>query len=261
MRGAIGTPDQIAELLERYEQAGVDQAIFISQSGHTQHEHICESLELFGKKVIPQFAERREQREEEKRERLAEATERALARRPPPRRSDPGYTITPQGEPTSAQLISAARHAGDGNGRLAMSNRFQRIGQAALAAFVRRQSDRQLERTIGSPAAMRIIFKGMERAFVPERATRFQGEIQYELGGSNGTREWVVRIEDGRAVTRPGRATDPAVTIRATIPTFARIASGELHAGKAMFQGQLEVEGNFEVAAQLGDMFGQQSLV
>src|SRR5205807_9903729 len=79
MRGAIGTPDQIADLLERYQQAGVDQVIFISQAGKNRHEDICESLELFGKKVLPRFADRRDEREAEKRERLAEACEQALA--------------------------------------------------------------------------------------------------------------------------------------------------------------------------------------
>ena len=45
-----------------------------------------------------------------------------------------------------------------------------------------------------------------------------------------------------------------------SVPTFARIAAGEVHPAKAMFQGQLDVQGNFEVAARLAEMFGQQSL-
>ncbi len=48
LRGAIGTPDQIREYLRRYEEAGVDQLIFVMQAGKNRHEHICESLELFG---------------------------------------------------------------------------------------------------------------------------------------------------------------------------------------------------------------------
>ena len=50
LRGAVGTPDQIREYLERYEEAGVDQVIFCSQSGKNRHEHIMESLELFGER-------------------------------------------------------------------------------------------------------------------------------------------------------------------------------------------------------------------
>jgi alkanesulfonate monooxygenase SsuD/methylene tetrahydromethanopterin reductase-like flavin-dependent oxidoreductase (luciferase family)/putative sterol carrier protein len=263
MRGAIGTPEQIAELIRRYEEVGVDQVIFVMQAGDNKHEHICESIELFGKKVLPEFADRREKREAEKRERLAEASERALARRSPPRRSDPNYVITPQGEPRPAQLISAARRADEArrNGRPSLQQRMTEWGQAALAAFVRGRSDRQLERTIGSRPAMRAIFKGMERAFVPERADHFKGEIQYELNGSRGSRNWVISIDKGRVRTYEGRATDPAVTFRMALPTFARIAAGELHPAKAMFAGQLEVDGDFEVAARMPDMFGQQSLV
>jgi hypothetical protein len=45
------------------------------------------------------------------------------------------------------------------------------------------------------------------------------------------------------------------------VPTFARIASQEVHPAKAMMEGQMQVEGDFEAAARLGEMFGQESLV
>jgi alkanesulfonate monooxygenase SsuD/methylene tetrahydromethanopterin reductase-like flavin-dependent oxidoreductase (luciferase family) len=81
LRGAIGTPAQVIELCRRYENVGVDQIVFVLQSGTNRHEHICESLELFGREVLPAFTEGRERREAEKAERLAPAIERAeLAR-------------------------------------------------------------------------------------------------------------------------------------------------------------------------------------
>jgi alkanesulfonate monooxygenase SsuD/methylene tetrahydromethanopterin reductase-like flavin-dependent oxidoreductase (luciferase family) len=262
MRGAIGTPAQITELLRRYEEVGVDQAIFVLQAGDNKHEHICESIELFGKQVLPEFAERREKREAEKAERLSDACAKALARRSPTRQADPRYVITPQGEPTPAQLISAARRAGQAaGGRPTLKQRMTELGQVALAAFVRGRSDRQLERTIGSRPAMRAIFKGMERAFVPEHAELFKGEIQYELNGAGAPRNWVIRVDNGRAEAYEGRASDPAVTFRMTVPTFARIAAGEIHPAKAMFNGDMEIEGDFEVAARMPDMFGQESLI
>jgi alkanesulfonate monooxygenase SsuD/methylene tetrahydromethanopterin reductase-like flavin-dependent oxidoreductase (luciferase family) len=85
LRGAIGTPEQIRELLHNYRQVGVDQVIFVSQAGRNRHEHICESLELFAAEVLPEFAEGEEEREKEKLERLAPAMDAALARREPPR--------------------------------------------------------------------------------------------------------------------------------------------------------------------------------
>jgi alkanesulfonate monooxygenase SsuD/methylene tetrahydromethanopterin reductase-like flavin-dependent oxidoreductase (luciferase family) len=85
LRGAIGTPDQVRELLRGYDDAGVDQVIFVSQAGRNRHEHICESLELFATEVMPDFAEHEAEREKAKLERLAPAMEAALARRSPRR--------------------------------------------------------------------------------------------------------------------------------------------------------------------------------
>jgi alkanesulfonate monooxygenase SsuD/methylene tetrahydromethanopterin reductase-like flavin-dependent oxidoreductase (luciferase family) len=93
LRGAIGTPEQIRELVRRYEAAGVDQLIFVSQAGRNRHEHICESLELFAAEVMPEFTERVEELERAKAERLAAAVEAALARRSPPRRPPAEFTV------------------------------------------------------------------------------------------------------------------------------------------------------------------------
>jgi putative sterol carrier protein len=274
LRGAIGTPDQVVGLVQRYVDAGVDQVIFVSQAGPNKHEHICESLQLFGKKVLPKFTDGREEREAAKRERLAEACERALARRAPARQPDPGYVITPRGEPASAQVIAAARRAsanGAGNGKTngrqpgmrgALAKRLQEAGESAFAAYVRKRSDAQLERTLGSGPGLRMMFKGMERAFLPERANGWSGEAQYELTGTrNGSSDWVVRVAGDHATVRPGRAEKPVVTFRMSVPVFVRIAAQEMHPAKAMLEGRMELEGDFEAAARLGEMFGADSLV
>ena len=82
LRGAIGTPDQIRDYLRRYEECGVDQVIFCSQAGNNRHEHIMESLELFGKVVLPEFAEREDKRIRDKERRLAPVVEKVMARKP-----------------------------------------------------------------------------------------------------------------------------------------------------------------------------------
>jgi alkanesulfonate monooxygenase SsuD/methylene tetrahydromethanopterin reductase-like flavin-dependent oxidoreductase (luciferase family) len=89
LRGAIGTPDQLRAFLRGYEAAGVDQVIFVSQAGRNRHEHICESLELFAREVMPEFQERHEVGERRKLERLAPAIEAALARRPGAQTAEP----------------------------------------------------------------------------------------------------------------------------------------------------------------------------
>ena len=81
LRGAVGTPDQLRDYLRRFEEAGVDQLIFVMQAGNNRHEHIMESLDLFGREVLPEFKERDEAQRKAKEERLAPIVEAALARR------------------------------------------------------------------------------------------------------------------------------------------------------------------------------------
>jgi alkanesulfonate monooxygenase SsuD/methylene tetrahydromethanopterin reductase-like flavin-dependent oxidoreductase (luciferase family) len=78
----IGTPEQLRQHLLGFEEAGVDQVIFIQQGGRNRHEHICESLELFAARVLPEFRARAEARERRKQEELAPYVEQALARKP-----------------------------------------------------------------------------------------------------------------------------------------------------------------------------------
>ena len=96
LRGATGTPAQVREYLERFEEAGVDQVIFVLQAGKNRHEDICESLELFGREVLPAFKERDEKQVKAKAARLAPAVEAAMARKagqPPPPTLPDGYSF------------------------------------------------------------------------------------------------------------------------------------------------------------------------
>jgi hypothetical protein len=77
----IGTPDQLREHLARFEDTGVDQVIFIQQGGKNRHEHICESLELFASRVLPEFKEREATRAVEKERELAPFIEQAMAKK------------------------------------------------------------------------------------------------------------------------------------------------------------------------------------
>jgi alkanesulfonate monooxygenase SsuD/methylene tetrahydromethanopterin reductase-like flavin-dependent oxidoreductase (luciferase family) len=77
----IGTPDQLRNHLKGFEEAGVDQVIFIQQGGKNRHDHICESLELFAEKVMPDFKERIDERERRKMEELGPHLEEAMKRK------------------------------------------------------------------------------------------------------------------------------------------------------------------------------------
>jgi alkanesulfonate monooxygenase SsuD/methylene tetrahydromethanopterin reductase-like flavin-dependent oxidoreductase (luciferase family) len=82
LRGAVGTPDQIREYLARYEECGIDQVIFCFQAGKNRHEHIMEALELFGRDVLPEFAERDDKLQRDKDQRLAPVIDAVMARKP-----------------------------------------------------------------------------------------------------------------------------------------------------------------------------------
>ena len=81
LRGAVGTPEQVREFLRRYEAAGVDQIIFVLQAGRNRHDHIMESLETFGRDILPEFAERDEAHRAAKAERFAPLIEAAFRRK------------------------------------------------------------------------------------------------------------------------------------------------------------------------------------
>ena len=73
LRGSVGTPAQVREYLRRFEEAGVDQVIFVMQAGRNRHEHIMDSIEIFGREVLPEFIDRDEAQVKAKQERLAPA--------------------------------------------------------------------------------------------------------------------------------------------------------------------------------------------
>ena len=95
LRGATGTPEQVRAYLRRYEDCGVDQVILSCAAGRNRHEHIMESLELFGREVLPEFIERDASRQRDEQERLAPVIAAVMARKPksdhPP--IDPDYEI------------------------------------------------------------------------------------------------------------------------------------------------------------------------
>jgi alkanesulfonate monooxygenase SsuD/methylene tetrahydromethanopterin reductase-like flavin-dependent oxidoreductase (luciferase family) len=79
--GCIGAPDDLRRTLTTFQDAGVDQTIFIQQGGRNRHEHICEALELFAAEVMPEFQAREAEREKQKRAELAPYVEAAMARK------------------------------------------------------------------------------------------------------------------------------------------------------------------------------------
>ncbi len=53
--GLIGSPETIRNKLKKFQASNIDQVVLLNQAGKNTHEHICESLELFAKEVMPEF--------------------------------------------------------------------------------------------------------------------------------------------------------------------------------------------------------------
>ncbi len=77
----IGTPDDIRAHIQGFQDAGVDQVIFLQQAGRNKHAHICESLELFADAVMPGFKAEVAAREAKKAATLAPFIAAAMARK------------------------------------------------------------------------------------------------------------------------------------------------------------------------------------
>jgi putative sterol carrier protein len=132
------------------------------------------------------------------------------------------------------------------------------VGEALFQRFVRRSSDERLERTAGSDRGLRFVFAQMARAYRPERAAGWNGDIRYELTDSRGAvRTWTVSCGATAARAQAGAQPDPALTIKLAVADFLRLAARDLDPAKALLSGRLDLEGDFAIAIRLGEMFGQ----
>jgi len=270
LRGAVGTPAQVRELVAAYAAAGVDELVWVVQAGRTASAHARETLELFAAEVLPHFraeADAEVAREAE----LAPVVEAALARRPPLNTGDPAYAFGPRdagssaSAPAAQEAFPAVPPDGYGpalpavrSGRPGLRRTAEARGEAAFRAFVKRSDDRRLERTVGSHQGLRLLFTAMQGSFAPDQAGGFTGELCYELRTSSGElRPWLLLITPDRAEARPGAGVNPRLTVKMTVADFVRIAGRDLDAGRALLTGRMDLEGDFSLAARLGEMFGQ----
>ncbi|MFI6322595.1 LLM class flavin-dependent oxidoreductase [Nonomuraea sp. NPDC050556] len=234
LAGALGSPEQLVELVRRYEAVGVDQMIFVLQAGPNRHEHICESLELFGKKVLPIFAEGRDQREQAKAERLAPAVEAALARREPARRLATPYVIDEDAE-VAPTIRSRAR--------------------GVFGRIVEGRTDAQLERWFG-PGQQRVLFALMARQFDPAKAFGFKGEIEFRLGRGS---VWTIQVRGDKARAVQGSARNAAVILELPAADVLRLIAGVANPAALLMSGKLKITGDPAFASRVPEMFGAPS--
>jgi alkanesulfonate monooxygenase SsuD/methylene tetrahydromethanopterin reductase-like flavin-dependent oxidoreductase (luciferase family) len=73
--GLIGSPETLRQKLRKFETSHIDSVILLNQAGKNTHEHICESLELFAREVMPEFHARIPEQDEWKAKVLAREIE------------------------------------------------------------------------------------------------------------------------------------------------------------------------------------------
>jgi alkanesulfonate monooxygenase SsuD/methylene tetrahydromethanopterin reductase-like flavin-dependent oxidoreductase (luciferase family) len=267
LRGAIGTPGQVGDLIARYEAAGVDQVMFVMQAGNNRHDHICESIELFAREVLPRFADGREEKEAAKADRLAAAVDKALARRSGPRALPVPHQIDENEEGAAAGRRAHVparrqplRHL-TGQVRRSTRESVSGRGQAGLRRVVGRMSDARLEQIFAGTQAQRAIFGMMTRHFQPGKAGGFDGAIVYDLGMSDGTRRpWAIEIHNGEAQARQGASPDPALTIRIPLADFVRVLTTAGSFYPLIVDGRMTMEGDLGLANRMAEMFGGRSV-
>jgi hypothetical protein len=131
-----------------------------------------------------------------------------------------------------------------------------------VARWTSGESDEALYRRFGSSLAQRALFVAVGRAFCPEAAYGFSGDLVLELRPPDDELDpaaadwWTIEIRGRKASARRGRSDHPAVTVHLRMATFVRIISGELHPVRAVIENLAEVEGDFVLGARLADMFG-----
>jgi alkanesulfonate monooxygenase SsuD/methylene tetrahydromethanopterin reductase-like flavin-dependent oxidoreductase (luciferase family) len=108
----IGTPAQLREHLRGFEAAGVDQVAFIQQGGRNRHDHICQSLELFARAVMPEFKARETARRQARLDELAPYLDQAMARKKVMKALSPDEV--PSFLALNRQIAERARAAGGG---------------------------------------------------------------------------------------------------------------------------------------------------
>ncbi len=94
----VGNPDRVRQQLREFEAVGIDQVVCLSQAGKIPHEMLCESIELFGKEVLPEFKDRDQKRAAEKAAQVDRLNNLCMPRR---------QKVTLPSEPT---IIRAAGH-------------------------------------------------------------------------------------------------------------------------------------------------------
>ncbi|MDQ3981935.1 MAG: SCP2 sterol-binding domain-containing protein [Actinomycetota bacterium] len=129
---------------------------------------------------------------------------------------------------------------------------------AVLAEAIKDLDDEALAeqvRSIGVDEVLQAIFKGMEEAFVPERAAGVDSTIQYDISTEDGTKTWSVSFAGGKCTTSEGAAESPRLTLQIGIVDFIRLIFGQAQGPQLFMTGKIKLQGDMMFAMQMQGFF------
>lgn len=126
----------------------------------------------------------------------------------------------------------------------------------ALAAALDGKSDAEVVAAVaeaGLDPVLDKVFATMVARFLPDRARGLRATIQWNLDTSDGLRSFYLQVDGTTCSFSRGRASQPRVTIEASLPVFLRILAGRLNGLQAFASGLLRVSGEqaFALSQQL----------
>ncbi len=135
---------------------------------------------------------------------------------------------------------------------------------ASLSAAVEQRSSEEILAAIqaqpgGADEFLDQVFAGMQQSFSPSKAGDQQAAIQYEIGAPDGTRNYAMRVADGRCEVERGSAESPRVTIRVGLIDFLRLITGKANGVQLFMTGKLKVSGDLFFAQSYQAWFDRPS--
>jgi putative sterol carrier protein len=127
-----------------------------------------------------------------------------------------------------------------------------------LVEMVKGLSDEELDvavRNLGVDQVLTNIFDGMQQRFIPEKAAGVECTIQYDIATDGDTKQWMVKVADGRCETSPGPAPDPRLTLQLSLVDFVRLVLGQAEGSQLFMGGKLKLQGDMMFAMQMQTFF------
>ncbi len=100
------------------------------------------------------------------------------------------------------------------------------------------------------------IMKGMQGAFMPDKAAGVDAVVQFNLTGEGGG-QYYMTIRDGKLGVEPGTAPSPKMTISAAAQDYADIATGKLNPMAAFSSGKIKIGGDMMFGMKFMSFFNQ----